>query len=270
MSREEESLIKRLVRLKTQDPDLKVFIALGGWAYNDPGPTRTTFSDLAASPSAQKKFFKSLISFMSTYNLDGVDLDWEYPGPDDIVERGGRKEDFENFPLLLRRLKEALKSTGGGRDGVTLTLPASYWFLQHFDIVKLEKYVDFFNIMTYDLHGAWDKGNKWLGNYLNAHTNLTEIQDALDLLWRNDIPSKKVVMGTGFYGRAFAVTSTSCMEPGCTFESAANKGLCSRENGILLNSEILVGYYRREQPDPQAVQGGGGEGGTLGEPVGGL
>lgn len=94
--------------------------------------------------------------------------------------------------------------------------------------------------MTYDLHGAWDKGNnKWLGNYLKAYTNLTEIQDALDLLWRNDIPSKKVVMGTGFYGRAFAVTSTSCMEPGCTFKSAVNKRLCSRENGILLNSEIL-------------------------------
>ncbi|GIJ91456.1 hypothetical protein Asppvi_010422 [Aspergillus pseudoviridinutans] len=237
-SREEESLIKRLARLKQQDPDLKVFIALGGWSYNDPGPTRTTFSDLAASDDAQKKFFKSLISFLSTYNLDGVDLDWEYPGPDDSVERGGREQDFKNFPKFLRQLKQVLKSSGG-RDGLTITLPASYWFLQHFDIVELEKHVDFFNIMTYDLHGAWDKGNKWLGNFLNAHTNLTEIQDAMDLLWRNNIPSKKVVMGTAFYGRAFTATSTACLEPGCTFESAANMGICSRENGILLNSEIM-------------------------------
>lgn len=238
-STEEENLIKRLARLKTQDPDLKVFIALGGWSYNDPGPTETTFSDLAASEEAQKKFFKSLISFLSTYNLDGVDLDWEYPGPDDVVERGGREEDFQNFPVFLRRLKAALKAAGGGRDGLTITLPASYWFMQHFDIVNLEKSVDFFNIMTYDLHGAWDRGNKWVGPYLNAHTNLTEIQDAMDLLWRNNIDSKKVVMGTGFYGRAFTATSTSCLEPGCTFESAGNKGVCSRENGILLNSEIM-------------------------------
>ncbi|KAJ5999011.1 hypothetical protein N7451_006821 [Penicillium sp. IBT 35674x] len=237
-STEEEDLIKRLARLKTQDPDLKVFIALGGWSYNDPGPTQSTFSDLAASKDAQKKFFKSLVSFLSTYNLDGVDLDWEYPGPNDIVERGGREEDFANFPTFLRALKEALKSAGG-RDGLTVTLPASYWFLQHFDIVEMEKHVDFFNIMTYDLHGAWDRGNKWLGPYLLAHTNLTEIQDAMDLLWRNEIPSKKVVMGTAFYGRAFTATSTSCMEPGCTFESAGNKGQCSRENGILLNSEIM-------------------------------
>ncbi|KAL6229266.1 hypothetical protein BDW75DRAFT_245886 [Aspergillus navahoensis] len=234
----EEKLVRRLARLKTQDPDLKVFIAIGGWAYNDPGPTQTTFSDLAASQDAQKKFFRSLISFLSTFNLEGVDIDWEYPGPDDIVERGGRQEDFKNFPVFLQRLKQALKSAGG-RDGLTITLPASYWFLQHFDVVKLEKYVDFFNMMTYDLHGAWDRGNKWLGPYLNAHTNLTEIQDAMDLLWRNNIPSKKVILGTGFYGRAFTATSKSCMEPGCTYESAANKGPCSNENGILLNSEIV-------------------------------
>lgn len=103
----------------------------------------------------------------------------------------------------------------------------------------MEKHVNFFNIMSYDLHGAWDRDNKWLGPYLFAHTNLTEIQDAMGLLWRNEIPSKKVIMGTAFYGRAFTGTSTSCMEPGCTFESAGNKGLCSRENGILLNGEIV-------------------------------
>jgi GH18 family chitinase len=237
-STSEENLIRRLARLKTVDADLKVYIAIGGCAYNDPGPTQTTFSDLAQLEDAQKKFFWSLISFLSTYNLDGVDLDWEYPGPHDIIDRGGREEDFENFPIFLRRLKEALKSAGG-RDGVTLTLPASYWFLQYFDIVKLEKHVNFFNIISYDLHGAWDKGNKWLGPYLNAHTNLTKISNALDLLWRNKIPSNKVVLGTAFYSRAFTATSTNCLEPGCTFESAATMGECSRENGILLNSEIM-------------------------------
>jgi chitinase len=89
------------------------------------------------------------------------------------------------------------------------------------------------------LHGAWDKGNKWTGAFLNAHTNLTEITDAMDLLWRNSISPSKVVLGLAFYGRAFTATSESCMTPGCTFESAAEKGPCSRENGILMNSEII-------------------------------
>lgn len=44
---------------------------------NDPDqPTRTTFSDLVGSTSNQAQFFQSLIQFMQTYGLDGVDIDW--------------------------------------------------------------------------------------------------------------------------------------------------------------------------------------------------
>lgn len=92
--------------------------------------------------------------------------------------------------------------------------------------------------MSYDLHGTWDKGNKWLGEYLNAHTNLTEITLALNLLWRNDIPSEKVVMGLAFYGRAFTLADPSCTTPGCLFASGALAGPCSSEVGILMISEI--------------------------------
>src|SRR5438309_1707217 len=83
--------------------------------------------------------------------------------------------------------------------------------------------------MSYDLHGTWDKTNKWVGPYLNAHSNLTEIKDAMNLLWRNDINPNKVVLGTGFYGRAFTATSPNCLTPGCTYESGAPRQPCSNE-----------------------------------------
>ncbi|KAL4867514.1 hypothetical protein BDV12DRAFT_198207 [Aspergillus spectabilis] len=231
----ERDMMKRLTALKKFDPDLKVFVAVGGWTFNDPGPTATVFSDIARSEANQKAFFRSLISFMSTYDFDGIDLDWEYPVADD---RSGRPEDYENFPSFIANLKKALKASGG-RDGLTLTLPASFWYLQHFDIVKLQDNVDFFNIMSYDLHGAWDRHNKWLAPELNSHTNLTEITNALDLLWRNNISPDKVVLGLAFYARVFSATSPDCMSPGCTFESGGNAGKCSSEVGILLNSEIV-------------------------------
>ncbi|KAL4875746.1 hypothetical protein BJY04DRAFT_223740 [Aspergillus karnatakaensis] len=231
----ERDMMKRLTALKKFDPDLKVFVAVGGWTFNDPGPTATVFSDIARSEANQKAFFRSLISFMSTYDFDGIDLDWEYPVADD---RSGRPEDYKNFPSFIANLKKALKASGG-RDGLTLTLPASFWYLQHFDIVKLQDNVDFFNIMSYDLHGAWDRQNKWLAPELNSHTNLTEITNALDLLWRNNISPDKVVLGLAFYARVFSATSPDCMSPGCTFESGGNAGKCSSEVGILLNSEIV-------------------------------
>ncbi|KAL6410909.1 putative class V chitinase [Ilyonectria robusta] len=209
-------LYRRLTSLKERDPDLKVLIAIGGWTFNDPGPTATTFSDIARSDSAQKAFIKSLVSMMSTYDFDGIDLDWEYPAADD---RSGRKEDFENFPKFIANLKKALKSTG--RDEVSLTLPASMCN------------------MSYDLHGTWDKGNQWVGPYLNAHTNLTEIKQAMDLLWRNNIDPDKVVLGTGFYGRAFTATSPDCLAPGCTYESGAPRQPCSNEISVMIQSEIV-------------------------------
>lgn len=70
------TLYSQVTGIKRLQPGLKVFISIGGWTFNDPGPTATTFSDLAASPSNQAQFFASLISFMSTYDFDGVDIDW--------------------------------------------------------------------------------------------------------------------------------------------------------------------------------------------------
>lgn len=93
-------------------------VAIGGWAMNDPGPYRTTFSDLAKSTSAQASFFESLVTFMKANNFDGVDIDWEYPVAED---RGGIAEDFENYVTFLKNLRNHLN--GSGRYyGLTLTL----------------------------------------------------------------------------------------------------------------------------------------------------
>jgi GH18 family chitinase len=92
--------------------------------------------------------------------------------------------------------------------------------------------------MSYDLHGTWDLTNAHVGPYLNAHTNLTEIDSALDLLWLNDIDPDKVVMGLAFYGRSFRLEDPSCTEPGCRYGSGSAKNPCSQEAGIILNSEI--------------------------------
>lgn len=71
------ALYTRVTSLKAAQPGLKVWISIGGWAMNDPGPSQTTFSDLAASEEAQDSFFNSLITFMMANGFDGVDLDWQ-------------------------------------------------------------------------------------------------------------------------------------------------------------------------------------------------
>ncbi|OHW96267.1 glycoside hydrolase family 18 protein [Colletotrichum incanum] len=221
--------------LKAQQSGLEVWIAIGGWAMNDPGPFRTAFSDMAASEANQDAFFDSLVTFLLQHNFDGVDLDWEYPVAED---RGGVEADFKNFSNMLRRLRAHLNRSGK-RFGVSLTLPASYWYLRGFDIVNLEPHIDFFNVMTYDIHGTWDSTVRSTGPYAFAHTNLTEIDLGLELLWRNNINPERVNMGLGFYGRSFTMKDPSCMAAGCEFTEGARGGECTGTPGVLSAAEIV-------------------------------
>lgn len=91
--------------------------------------------------------------------------------------------------------------------------------------------------MTYDLHGVWDRNNP-IGSIVQAHTNLTEIKLATELLWRVGISPSKVSMGFGFYGRSFQLSSSSCSTPGCSFSGGAAPGPCSATSGILTYYEI--------------------------------
>lgn len=91
--------------------------------------------------------------------------------------------------------------------------------------------------MSYDLHGIWDSTDP-IGPYVYAHTNLTEIDLALDLFWRNDISPSMINLGLAFYGRTFELSDPSCITPGCPFSGAGPAGPCTNTPGILSYSEI--------------------------------
>ncbi|KAJ6257663.1 hypothetical protein Dda_7450 [Drechslerella dactyloides] len=227
-------LYTRVTNIKKDQPDLKVYIAVGGWAFNDPGPTRETFSNMASTAANRNTFIQSVMSFMQTYGFDGLDLDWEYPKADD---RGGKPADTLNYVMLVRELRQAFNTAGKGW-GITVAIPASYWYLQNFNLALMANYIDWFNLMSYDYVGAWDKDNKWTGPYVGAHTNLTMTQQALELMWRSNVPGEKISMGMGFYGRSFTLKNKACTKPGCQFAEAGKKGQCSDTEGILMNVEI--------------------------------
>ncbi|KAK5657940.1 hypothetical protein OQA88_2491 [Cercophora sp. LCS_1] len=141
------ALYRQVTDMKGDDPNLKVYIALGGWDHDGPwNPTARAFSRLVASEANQQAFFTSLISFMSTYNFDGIDIDWEYPVAE---ERAGDPADFENFTSFVANLRSALDSSSGGRNGITMTLPVAYWYLRHFDIVNA--WITYDDLQTFQL-----------------------------------------------------------------------------------------------------------------------
>lgn len=230
------SLLARFTALKTKQPGLQTWISIGGWSFNDATNTPNTqnaFSDMVGSAANRQAFISSLRNFMQTYGFDGVDIDWEYPAAND---RGGVAANFANFPTFLAELRAAF----GSSLGISATLPSSYWYLQHFDLLNMEPSVDWFNFMSYDIHGVWDSSNRFTGPYIRPHTNLTEIEDGLSLLWRAGIDPSKVVLGLGWYGRSFTLADSACAVPNgeCRFTAGGTAGECTQSSGTLSNAEI--------------------------------
>lgn len=76
-------------------------------------------------------------------------------------------------------------------------------------------------------------GSSWIGSVMQAHTNMTEIKEALDLFWRVGVDPSKVVLGTAFYGRSFTISDLDCVSPGCPFSGAGTAGSCTDSAGTL-------------------------------------
>lgn len=139
---------------------------------------------------------------------------------------------MEAYVLLLSDLKDAFDTEGTDWE-ISIAVPSSYWYLRGFDLYALQDYVDYFNLMSYDIHGMWDLDNEWTGPYLKGHTDWRKIEEGLELLWRNAVRPEKVVMGFGFYGRSFTMESGGCSEPNsiCQANDGGDPGPCTDTKG---------------------------------------
>jgi chitinase len=57
-----------------------------------------------------------------------------------LDDRGGRREDYENYISIVQEMWQTFNGWNPGW-GISMAIPASYWYLQHFDVNGLPKYV---------------------------------------------------------------------------------------------------------------------------------
>lgn len=205
--------MEALTKACSNYPELKVMVACGGWGGSG------GFSDMAASEENRKIFVESVVAFIKKYDLDGLDLDWEYPGLPGIGNTY-RPEDKQNFTSLVTELRQAMDQL---KPGLIITFAAAGWerYFDHIELDKVMKQVDFINLMTYDMAGGVP--------LTNHHTNLYGIPyDQLDqeikTLLKDEnieyqsrsadditqfcidlgVDPKQIIIGGAFYGRSWA------------------------------------------------------------------
>ncbi len=194
--------IRALVALKEVNPDLKVLVSVGGWGWSG------NFSDAALTDSSRTRFAVSASAFIREHGIDGIDLDWEYPnqlGAGNIY----RPEDVHNFTLMLecvRRHIDSLAAEQGREEPYLLTIAtgADEVYAANTELGEIHKYLDFINIMTYDLHNGLTSQT---GHHSNLYLSDSDSPDgdatvkAVDLHLRAGIPLSKMNIGVPFYGR---------------------------------------------------------------------
>jgi chitinase len=199
-----EASLLRLRDLKRTNPHLKLIVSIGGWEADG-------FSDAALTDTSRAAFADSAVELVRQYSLDGVDIDWEYPGQG-VAGIKYRAEDRHNFSLLLKALRDELDlaSAADGRireNHYSLSIAsADGEYFDHTEMGTLHTYLDWINVMTYDFfnsltlttghHAGLYKSAAALSTDRDADSSIKQHLDA-------GIPPEKIVLGVAFYGRGF-------------------------------------------------------------------
>ncbi len=185
---------------KAHEHGTKVFISIGGWTLSE------HFSPIAASAEKRRRFAQSCADMVRTYDVDGIDIDWEYPG---YLSQGGSLNDKHYFTLLLREIRDSLNALQPIYPDRQFYLTAAFGCapsrMADIEWAEVMHLLDFINMMTYDFYGRdFSVTNhnsplfppaKGIEGY-DTHSTIHYLMDEYG------VPAYKICIGVPFYGRS--------------------------------------------------------------------
>nr|XP_022318915.1 probable chitinase 10 [Crassostrea virginica] len=229
---------EKIMSLRTVNPNLKVLLAIGGWTHGT-----APFTALVDDPNDIAQFAANALTYLKTYNFDGLDLDWEYPGGN-----GSPPEDKQRFTTLVQKLKQVFDEDGITNNVAPMLLTAAVAAGKStvdnaYEVDLISQNLDFINLMSYDLHGSWEATT---GHHSALYARLGEVGTAAYMnvdyavnYWISfGAPADKLVLGLGLYGRSFTLSSSSSTGVGAPAVGAGLAGSYTGEAGLLAYYEV--------------------------------
>lgn len=174
--------LRKLTELKNSAPDLKILISIGGWGSGK-------FSEMAASDTGRTKFADDCLRVIKEYNLDGIDIDWEYP-TNKSAGISSSPDDTKNYTLMMKAIRNKI----GTQKLLTL---ASSPDAHYIDFKSIQPVIDFVNIMTYDMGNP---PHHHAGLFRSKNTRWISADEAVTAHVNAGIPINQLVLGIPFYG----------------------------------------------------------------------
>lgn len=194
-----ESRFQQIVNVKKQHPELKICLSFSHTVDNPDNFQAGGFSVMASTEEGRKAFAEDCLAFVRKWGIDGIDIDWEFPGISWSGHACDPAHDVENYTLLMKQLRATLGNqyllTYAGYVMNVQGTPGNGRFI---DIAAVDPYVDFVNIMTYDIAAGSE------GQHQSAWKRPDYYWDcvrAIDAYLSAGVSPSKLVLGIPFYAR---------------------------------------------------------------------
>ena len=172
--------------------DRKIILSLGGW-----GTDQTAgFVSSTSTFELRSQFITNIIDKMITYGYDGVDIDWEHP--QSITQKNNLTKFIEELDSTLYELDPEFL--------ITMAVPTSNWSGQWYDFSSLRPHIDFFNAMTYDIHGSWSSNAGHNSPLYQSPPGDPDgsVETGINyLINTRGLPQSKINMGIPFWGKKY-------------------------------------------------------------------
>lgn len=185
-----------LTALRHDNPSITILISVGGWLWSG------GFTDAVLTEQSRQTFIQSALDFLRQYHLDGLDIDWEYPGLPG-AGHSFRPEDGKNFNILLKELRAAFDRESRSHLYLTIAAGAADDFLEHTQMSVAQRYLDTVNLMSYDYY---EPGSGPLtGHHAPLFTNPADpikvsADASVQAFEKAGVPAGKLILGVPFYG----------------------------------------------------------------------
>ena len=213
--------------LSVREHGVRVVLSVQG--YSSAG---TNFSKAASTEEGRKKLAESMLNVIETYHLDGIDIDWEYPG---FNTGTSVAVDKANYTLLCKQIYETLKKANSDYL-LTAAIPGGSNGPYRFDLGNVAKYLDYIHIMTYDLQSGSSATHHTALYDSNATLSGCTVASSVDTYKSCGVPESKIVIGLAFYGKRTSATSLGSRASGgyksVTYDVIVKEYLSRLNNGV--------------------------------------